>query len=148
MKIGIDVGGTFTDFLLIDHEKSEIYKVLSTPVDPSIGLINGLNKINLQTLECTPFAPSNIPNETSIRCISSIDDNNYAIASSKEVFQINKTTGQICEVDFQQDVSATTLFAHQKIVWIGTEEGIFFYNSFDLPAEGTESVIFFIIVFM
>ena len=42
MKIGIDVGGTFTDFLLIDNEKSEIYKVLSTPDDPSIGLMNGL----------------------------------------------------------------------------------------------------------
>ena len=45
MKIGIDVGGTFTDFLLIDHEKSEIYKVLSTPADPSIGLMNGLNEM-------------------------------------------------------------------------------------------------------
>jgi len=45
MKIGIDVGGTFTDFLLIDHEKSEIYKVPSTPADPSIGLMNGLNEM-------------------------------------------------------------------------------------------------------
>ena len=45
MKIGIDVGGTFTDFLLIDGEKSEIYKVLSTPADPSIGLMNGLNEM-------------------------------------------------------------------------------------------------------
>ena len=45
MKIGIDVGGTFTDFLLIDREKSEIYKVLSTPADPSIGLMNGLNEM-------------------------------------------------------------------------------------------------------
>jgi len=42
-KIGIDVGGTFTDFLLISEEgESEIYKVLSTPDDPSIGLIEGL----------------------------------------------------------------------------------------------------------
>jgi len=42
-KIGIDVGGTFTDFLLTSEEgESEIYKVLSTLEDPSIGLINGL----------------------------------------------------------------------------------------------------------
>ena len=42
-KIGVDVGGTFTDFLLMDEEgNSEIYKVLSTPEDPSIGVINGL----------------------------------------------------------------------------------------------------------
>jgi len=42
-KIGIDVGGTFTDFLLTSNEEhAEIYKVLSTPEDPSIGLMNGL----------------------------------------------------------------------------------------------------------
>ena len=45
MKIGIDVGGTFTDFLLIENEKSEIYKVLTTPDDPSIGLMNGLKEM-------------------------------------------------------------------------------------------------------
>jgi N-methylhydantoinase A len=42
-KIGIDVGGTFTDFLLTSKDgSSEIYKVLSTPDDPSIGLMGGL----------------------------------------------------------------------------------------------------------
>jgi N-methylhydantoinase A len=45
LKIGIDVGGTFTDFLLVEKERSEIYKVLSTPADPSIGLMNGLNEM-------------------------------------------------------------------------------------------------------
>jgi len=45
-KIGIDVGGTFTDFLLTsDDGSSEIYKVLSTPDDPSIGLMNGLEEM-------------------------------------------------------------------------------------------------------
>ena len=42
-KIGVDVGGTFTDFLLMDEiGNSEIYKILSTPEDPSISVINGL----------------------------------------------------------------------------------------------------------
>jgi N-methylhydantoinase A len=46
MKIGIDVGGTFTDFLLTaDDGTSEIYKVLSTPDDPSIGVLNGLTEM-------------------------------------------------------------------------------------------------------
>jgi N-methylhydantoinase A len=45
-KIGIDVGGTFTDFLLTTEDgKSEVFKVLSTPDDPSIGLINGLQEM-------------------------------------------------------------------------------------------------------
>jgi N-methylhydantoinase A len=43
-KIGIDVGGTFTDFLLaFDDDSSNIYKVLSTPQDPSLATIAGLN---------------------------------------------------------------------------------------------------------
>ncbi len=45
-KIGIDVGGTFTDFLLVsDDGTSEIYKVLSTPDDPSIGFMNGISEM-------------------------------------------------------------------------------------------------------
>jgi N-methylhydantoinase A len=45
-KIGIDVGGTFTDFLLTSQDgASEIYKVLSTPEDPSLGLLNGLSEM-------------------------------------------------------------------------------------------------------
>ncbi|MEE8604970.1 MAG: hydantoinase/oxoprolinase family protein [Candidatus Aminicenantaceae bacterium] len=45
-KIGIDVGGTFTDFLLTFQDgASEIYKVLSTPEDPSLGLLNGLSEM-------------------------------------------------------------------------------------------------------
>ncbi len=42
-KIGIDVGGTFTDFLLANEDGvAEIYKVLSTPDDPSIATMGGI----------------------------------------------------------------------------------------------------------
>jgi N-methylhydantoinase A len=45
-KIGIDVGGTFTDFLLtLPDGRSEVYKVLSTADDPSAGLLNGLEEM-------------------------------------------------------------------------------------------------------
>ena len=45
-KIGIDVGGTFTDFLLTDSDgNTEIYKVLTTPDDPSVGTLKGLNEM-------------------------------------------------------------------------------------------------------
>ena len=42
-KIGIDVGGTFTDFLLTRSDgQSGTYKVLSTPRDPSIATMQGV----------------------------------------------------------------------------------------------------------
>ena len=45
-KIGIDVGGTFTDFLLTEDDgTSFIYKTLSTPKDPSIATIRGIEEM-------------------------------------------------------------------------------------------------------
>ena len=42
-RIGVDVGGTFTDFLLLDGEgTATVYKVLSTPDDPSRAVLDGL----------------------------------------------------------------------------------------------------------
>jgi N-methylhydantoinase A len=46
VKVGIDVGGTFTDFLVTDSEgEIQVGKVLSTPEDPSIGLLEGLREL-------------------------------------------------------------------------------------------------------
>lgn len=45
--IGIDVGGTFTDFSCFDADCGELfyYKVSSTPDDPSRAIINGLKEL-------------------------------------------------------------------------------------------------------
>jgi N-methylhydantoinase A len=46
VKVGIDVGGTFTDFLVADDDGGvQVGKVLSTPEDPSIGLLRGLEEM-------------------------------------------------------------------------------------------------------
>ncbi|NIQ14121.1 MAG: hydantoinase/oxoprolinase family protein [Candidatus Dadabacteria bacterium] len=41
--VGIDTGGTFTDFVFFDGSDFFVHKVLSTPEDPSIAIITGLN---------------------------------------------------------------------------------------------------------
>jgi len=44
-RVGIDIGGTFTDCVVIDSQgEIEIFKDPSTPHDPSIGLLNALKK--------------------------------------------------------------------------------------------------------
>src|SRR5512140_1439382 len=46
IRVGIDVGGTFTDFLVIDDSgEVRVFKTLSTPDDPSRGLLQGLGEI-------------------------------------------------------------------------------------------------------
>ena len=46
-RLGVDVGGTFTDLLLVDESSGRTYmaKVLSTPEDSSIGVLNGIERI-------------------------------------------------------------------------------------------------------
>ena len=46
-RLGVDVGGTFTDLLLINEISGETYtaKVPSTPEDSSIGVLNGVARI-------------------------------------------------------------------------------------------------------
>ena len=46
-RLGVDVGGTFTDLLLINEDSGQTYtaKVLSTPEDSSIGVLNGVARI-------------------------------------------------------------------------------------------------------
>ena len=46
-RLGVDVGGTFTDLLLVDESSGQTYmaKVLSTPEDSSIGVLDGIDRI-------------------------------------------------------------------------------------------------------
>ncbi|MCK0172358.1 hydantoinase/oxoprolinase family protein [Aliiroseovarius sp. S1123] len=49
-RLGIDAGGTFTDFILADKKGStQIFKVLSTPTEPTKAIKNGLALITEET---------------------------------------------------------------------------------------------------
>ena len=43
-RLGVDVGGTFTDFVLLDENDNQIHiaKSLTTPADPSVGILTGV----------------------------------------------------------------------------------------------------------
>src|ERR671922_1648020 len=46
-RLGVDVGGTFTDLLLVNDETAELFRVKtpSTPADPSEGVLVGVRRI-------------------------------------------------------------------------------------------------------
>ena len=47
-RIGFDIGGTFTDFVLLDtqrHRRSALHKCLTTPHDPAVGALAGLDEL-------------------------------------------------------------------------------------------------------
>src|SRR3954454_11339206 len=49
-RVGLDIGGTFTDFVLYDAEQRRIalYKCLTTPDDPSVAALEGLGVLTAE----------------------------------------------------------------------------------------------------
>lgn len=50
-RLGCDIGGTFTDFVLIDGETGalSVEKVLTTPADPATGIFDGVGQLERAT---------------------------------------------------------------------------------------------------
>lgn len=53
IRIGVDVGGTFADLISVDEESGRITvdKVPSTPDDPARGVVEGVRRLCMQTLD-------------------------------------------------------------------------------------------------
>ncbi len=66
-RLGIDVGGTFTDVVLFDDQSGEVWstKVPTTPSDPAVGALNGLRTI-LDISDSTPDAIGFVGHGTTI----------------------------------------------------------------------------------
>lgn len=48
LRLGVDTGGTFTDFVLLDAAGLRIHKVLSTPEAPEQAILQGIAELGLQ----------------------------------------------------------------------------------------------------
>ncbi len=47
MLLGVDTGGTFTDFVIFDGEELHFHKELSTPHDPCEAILTGIHRLGL-----------------------------------------------------------------------------------------------------
>src|SRR5688572_16688998 len=47
IRIGVDTGGTFTDFVFVKNGQIQLFKVPSTPEDPSLAIKDGLTRIGV-----------------------------------------------------------------------------------------------------
>ena len=45
VRVGVDTGGTFTDFVYVSGGRARVFKVPSTPDDPSRAIIEGLRRV-------------------------------------------------------------------------------------------------------
>lgn len=51
MFVGVDIGGTFTDLVVSENGALRVHKLLSTPSDPSVAMLAGLNAVSPQGLD-------------------------------------------------------------------------------------------------
>ncbi|MFQ5894151.1 MAG: hydantoinase/oxoprolinase N-terminal domain-containing protein, partial [Nitrospinota bacterium] len=51
-RVGIDTGGTFTDFIVVADGGVRVHKVLSTPRDPAGAVLRGLEELGLEPAGC------------------------------------------------------------------------------------------------
>ena len=65
--IGVDVGGTFTDFSVFDQETGELfnYKDSSTPADPSKAIVKGVRDV-LEIKKADPETVSYLAHGTTV----------------------------------------------------------------------------------
>ena len=47
--VGIDVGGTFTDIAVLQDGRLSVHKLPSTPQNPSLGIIQGVSEVGVDT---------------------------------------------------------------------------------------------------
>lgn len=66
-RIGVDIGGTFTDIVMLDTRSGRLYneKVLTTPDDPSAGVLTGVANI-LKANDATAHAVNQIIHGTTL----------------------------------------------------------------------------------
>lgn len=49
VRVGVDTGGTFTDFVYVSGGRARVFKVPSTPDDPSRAIVEGLRRVARET---------------------------------------------------------------------------------------------------
>ena len=66
-KIGVDVGGTFTDVCMFNQDNGDVkvYKLPSTPADPSEAIGRGIKEI-LELYGVSPSEVSNLVHGTTV----------------------------------------------------------------------------------
>ena len=67
-RIGVDIGGTFTDGTLVDSSTGHVTtsKVLTTPTDPASGFISAVNKLLEVNSEVDPDEIEHVVHATTV----------------------------------------------------------------------------------
>jgi len=102
MRVGVDVGGTFTDFVLLSESGLSLYKVSSTPADPSSAVVKGIDELGVDLGDVSLFAHGTTVTTNAVIQRQGAQTGLLTTQGFRDVLQIRRTTrGKL--YDFQWD---------------------------------------------
>ncbi|MDE0232579.1 MAG: hydantoinase/oxoprolinase family protein [bacterium] len=105
MRIGVDVGGTFTDLVLLEDGRLSIHKVLSTPADLSMAVLAATAETGRSLAEVNQFSHGTTVTTNAVIMRTGAPTGLLTTRGFRDVLQIRRTTrGSL--YDFQWDPPA------------------------------------------
>jgi len=102
MRIGVDVGGTYTDFVVLSDAGLALHKISSTPADPASAIVQGLSELELDLGEVSLFAHGTTVTTNAVIQRQGARTGLLTTRGFRDVLQIRRTTrGKL--YDFQWD---------------------------------------------
>lgn len=102
MRIGVDVGGTFTDLVVLSDGGIRLHKVSSTPADPSVAVLQGVDELGLELREVELFAHGTTVTTNAVIQRIGVPTGLLTTKGFRDVLQIRRTTRGTL-YDFQWD---------------------------------------------
>ena len=104
-RIGVDIGGTHTDIVVIDDDKVRFHKVSSNNLDPTEAVLRGLDEMDLSLTETEFFAHGTTVAINAVIQRKGVPTGLLTTVGFRDVLQIRRTTrGEL--YDFQWDPPA------------------------------------------
>ncbi len=105
MRIGVDIGGTYTDLVIIDAGHIRTYKIPSTPADPSQAVLQGVKEAQIELANVSLFAHGTTIATNAVIQRKGAQTGLLTTIGFRDVLQIRRTTrGKL--YDFQWDPPA------------------------------------------
>lgn len=92
MRIGVDVGGTFTDLVLIADGKLTVHKVLSTPADPGEAVLTAAEATRVSMADLEVFAHGTTVTTNAVIQRKGAPTGLLTTQGFRDVLQIRRTT--------------------------------------------------------
>lgn len=105
MRIGVDVGGTFTDLIVVSDGGFSLHKVPSTPADPGAAILQGVSELGIDLHNLALFAHGTTITTNAVIQRKGSRAGLLTTKGFRDVLQIRRTTrGRL--YDFQWDPPA------------------------------------------